>query len=104
MHFKEGVHEGETPLRLISPAAWRETPYYSEKEQAVLEFAETLTRLPADEHSDHIHDKLSSHFSKQEIVYLTQAVVQINSWNRVVRSFGPLPGNYKVQPKAVVVN
>lgn len=96
MHFKEGVHAGETPLRLISVSAWRETTYYTPKEQAALEFAERLTRLREEEHSHDIHDELSKHFSKQEIANLTLAVIQINSWNRLTRSFGTIAGNYKV--------
>lgn len=101
MHYKEGVHAGETPLRLISLQAWRETPYYTDKERAVLEFAEELTKMPADVSSDHIHDKLNKYFSKQEIAILTLAVIQINSWNRLVRSFGSVPGNYKVPTEAL---
>jgi AhpD family alkylhydroperoxidase len=99
MHFKEGVAAGETPLRLISVSAWRETPYYSPAEQAALAFAETLTHLPAEEHSDHIHDELNKYFSKEEIAKLTLAVVQINSWNRLVRSFGTVPGKYQVKER-----
>lgn len=97
MHFKEAIHAGETEKRLYSLSAWRETPYYSPKERAALAIAETLTRLPADEESDHIHDELVKYFSKQEIAYLTLAVAQINSWNRLTRSFGTVPGNYKVK-------
>lgn len=100
MHYKEGIHAGETPLRLISVSAWRETPYYTPKEQAALAFAETLTHLPAEEHSDHIHDELLKHFSKAEIAVLTLAIAQINSWNRITRSFGTTPGNYQVKEKA----
>jgi len=96
MHYKEGIHAGETPLRLISLSAWRETPYYTPKEHAVLAFAEELTHLRAEENSDHIHDELQKYFSKQEIAILTLAVTQINVWNRVTRSFGTTPGNYKV--------
>ncbi len=99
MHFKEGIEAGETPLRLISVSAWRETSYYSAKEQAVLEFAETLTRMAPEQHSDHIHDELSKHFSKEEIAKLTLAVIQINSWNRLTRSFGTVAGNYQVKQK-----
>jgi AhpD family alkylhydroperoxidase len=97
MHFKDATHLGETPLRLISLQAWRETPYYTDKERAVLVFAEILTKMPADENSDHIHDELNKYFSKQEIANLTMAVIQINSWNRLVRSFGTVPGNYQVK-------
>lgn len=103
MHFKEGIEEGETPLRMISVSVWRETPYYSPKEQAVLAFAETLTKMAPDESSEPIHDELNKHFSKEEIAKLTLAVIQINSWNRLTRSFGTVPGNYQVQ-KTVVAN
>jgi AhpD family alkylhydroperoxidase len=99
MHYKEGIAAGETPLRLISVSVWRETNYYSPKEQAALQFAETLTYLPANEASERIHDELSKHFSKQEIALLTLAIIQINSWNRLVRSFGPVAGNYEVKKK-----
>lgn len=99
MHYKEGLAAGETPLRLISVSVWRETPYYSLKEQAVLAFAETLTRMPEEQHSDGIHDELAKYFSKEEIANLTLAIAQINSWNRVTRSFGTIPGNYQVKQK-----
>ena len=103
MHFKEGVAAGETPLRLVSVSAWRETPYYSFKEQAALAFAEVLTRLPEEQHSDDIHDELEKHFTKEEIANLTLAIAQINSWNRLTRSFGTVPGNYQVR-QAVAAN
>ena len=96
MHFKEAVAAGEAPLRLFSLSAFRETPYYTPKEEAVLAFAETLTKLPADEKSDNIHDELNKYFSKQEIANLTMAVVVINGWNRITRSFGTIPGRYKI--------
>lgn len=96
MHYKEAIHYGETPLRLISVSAWRETSYYDARERAALALAETLTHMPAEENSDHIHDELNEHFTKEEIANLTMAIVQINSWNRLVRSFGPTPGHYKV--------
>ena len=102
MHYKEAIHAGEEPLRLISVSAWRETPYYSLAEQAALAFAETLTHLPAEEHSDDIHKELSKYFSKAEIANLTLAIITINMWNRLVRSFGTTPGKYKV--REVVLN
>mgnify|MGYP001466797441 FL=1 len=96
MHYKKGLYYGETPLRLISVSAWRETPYYSEAEQAVLEFAEKLTHMPAEVYTDGLHDKLRKHFTIQEIAVLSLAVAQINSWNRLMRSFGAVPGNFKI--------
>ena len=100
MHYKEAIHAGETEKRLYSVSAWRETPYYSPKEKAALAFAETLTRMPEEENSDNIHYELSKYFSKQEIAVLTLAIAQINLWNRLVRSFGTVPGNYQIKEKA----
>lgn len=102
MHFKIAVEAGETPLRLFSLSAWRETPYYTPEEEAVLAFAETLTKLPADERSDDIHDELNKYFTKQEIANLTLAVVVINGWNRITRSFGSVPGKFKTPHAAKV--
>jgi AhpD family alkylhydroperoxidase len=101
MHYKEAMHADMDPIKLISVSAWREAPYYSAKEQAVLAFAEQLTHLAAEQHSDSIHDELPKYFSKEEIANLTMAVIQINSWNRLTRSFGSVPGKYKVDDKKV---
>lgn len=97
MHSKEAIHGGETLLRLFSVSAWREAPYYSEREKVILEFAEALTLLPEKGVDDIIYEKLTKHFSKQEIASLTLAVAQINSWNRIVNCFKLTPGNYQVK-------
>ncbi len=97
MHYKEAIHAGETEKRLYSLPAWRETTYFSPRERAVLAFTETLTKIPTENATDHIHDELSKYFSKQEIAYITLTIAQINSWTRIVRSFGPTPGIYKVR-------
>jgi len=103
MHHKHALHEGETVLRLVSVSAWRETPYYSDKERAVLAFAERMTLTADDHYLDDLHDELKQYFTKQEIAWLTLAVVMINGWNRLVKSFGPIPGNYKVPEQKMAV-
>jgi AhpD family alkylhydroperoxidase len=102
MHYKEGIHAGETPQRIISVSVWRETPYYSPEERAVLAFAETLTHMRPEESSDEIHKELSKFFSKEQIAILSLAIVAINGWNRLVRSFGVVPGKYRVPAAAAV--
>lgn len=96
MHYKEAIYAGEDPLRLISLPAWRETTYYTPREQAALAFAEYLTRLP--ENADHaqMHEELLKHFTKQEVAHLSLAIAQTNTWNRLNISFGTPAGNYKV--------
>jgi len=85
-------------MKALIPSNW-----YSPKEQAVLAFAEHLTHMPAEQHSDSIHNDLSKHFSKEEIANITMAVIQINSWNRLTRSFGAVAGKYKVWDRKVAV-
>lgn len=96
MHFKEAIHAGEDHLRLYSVSAWREAPYYSERERIILEFAEALTLLPGGGLHDELYDKASKHLSRNEIINLALAVAQINSWNRLMDCARITPGHYQV--------
>lgn len=96
MHHKEAVHHGESELRLHTLIAWRECPYYTEKERTVLEFAEVLTLISKNGVSDSIFDALTAHFSKQQIADITLLINQINLWNRFMQVYGTTPGNYKI--------
>jgi AhpD family alkylhydroperoxidase len=95
MHFQDAMKLGETPLRLHSVIVWSECPFYTEKEKAALAFAEALTNANQQDVDDKIFNTLSSFFTKDEIAHLTLAVIQINSWNRLNKTFKPIPGNYK---------
>jgi len=97
MHHKELQHIGETDLRLSSLCVWQETPYFSEKERAVLVFTDSLTKLNGEPVSDEVFDPLLSFFNKEEIVYLTLAIAQINTWTRLMKTFTFTPGNYQVK-------
>lgn len=96
MHYKELKHFGETEQRLSSLSVWEETPYFSEKERLVLSFTDTLTKLKSSPISNELHDNLTSHFTKEEICYLTLAISQSNTWNRLMKVFKFTPGNYTV--------
>lgn len=97
MHNKELHHLGESELRLSSLCVWEETPYFSERERAVLKFSETITRINNKPIQESIFDDLSVHFSKEEISFLTLAIAQINTWTRLMRTFRFTPGNYRVK-------
>lgn len=99
MHYKEAIHAGETELRLYSLSVWKEVPYYSDKEKAVLAFAEAVTKISIEGVADEVFLKLSEFFSKEEIANLTLAIVEINSWTRLMRTFNFTPGKYKVTTK-----
>lgn len=84
MHERELLKDGESRQRLNALSAWRETDVFTAKEQAALEWAETLTRLPDSyaEREDE-YQELREHFNDEEIVELTWDVAVINAWNRM---------------------
>jgi len=102
MHTKDARAAGETEQRIYALDAWRETPFFTERERGALEWTEAVTRV-ADTHlPDEVYESVSKHFNEEELVALTFAVVVINSWNRLSISFRPVVGSY--QPKAVAVH
>ncbi len=108
MHFKDARASGETEQRLYSLDAWRDTPYYSEREQAALAWTEAVTLVSENGVPDEVYEQARQQFSEAELVGLTMLVVSINSWNRLNVSFRPIPGAYQSQRKPaaqpVVVN
>jgi AhpD family alkylhydroperoxidase len=94
MHYKELKKLGETALRLSSVCVWKETPYFSEKERAVLTFADALTKLKRIPFPDEVYNPLLNFFTKEEISVLSLAISQINTWNRLMKVFLFIPGNY----------
>jgi AhpD family alkylhydroperoxidase len=99
MHFKDAIASGETEQRLYSLDAWRETPYYSDRERAALEWTEALTLLTEGYVPDEVYEQARQQFSEAELVSLTMAVISINGWNRLNVSFRTVPGDYQSQRK-----
>ena len=98
MHTKDARARGETEQRLYALDAWREAPFFSERERAALAWAEAVTRV-ADTHvPDEVYEEVRGQFEEPELVALTFAVITINSWNRLSISFRALAGTY--QPRA----
>jgi AhpD family alkylhydroperoxidase len=101
MHTKDARALGETEQRIYALNAWRETPFFNDRERAALEWTEAVTRV-ADTHvPDEIYERVRQHFSEAELVALSFALVAINGWNRLAISFRAVPGTY--QRKAVAV-
>src|SRR5688572_19125298 len=102
MHTKDARLAGETEQRIYALTAWRETPFFSERERAALEWTEALTRVGDTHVPDAVFDLARQHFSESELVALTFAVVVINGWNRIAVSFRAPAGTY--QPQAVAAH
>ncbi len=97
MHYKELKHLKETELRLYSLNVWRDTHYFSDLERAVLDYAEELTNIKNTPLNEAIYTKLLDFYTREEICFISLIITQINTWNRLMKSFGFTPGNYEVQ-------
>lgn len=97
MHVKEAKIRGERELRLHHVAVWRESPLFSERERAVLEWTELLTRLPADGVPDEAYARVSAALTEKELAALTFLIVGINGWNRLNVAFRVPPGAMDAQ-------
>jgi AhpD family alkylhydroperoxidase len=95
MHSKDLRAARETEQRLYELDAWRETPFYSEREQAALAWAEAVTRVTDGHVPDSVFTQARDQFSEQELADLTLAIVAINSWNRLNIAFRTVPGSYQ---------
>jgi AhpD family alkylhydroperoxidase len=93
MHSKEARAKGETEQRLYGLSAWREAPYYTDRERAALAWAEAVTAAHV---PDEVYNRVKEYFSEIELIDLTLAVSAINTWNRINIAFPPQVGTYKV--------
>ncbi len=100
MHTKDARAAGESEQRLYGLSAWRETPFYTERERAALEWAEALTLISENDVPDEQYERIREQFSEDELVKLSLAVVAINGWNRLAIPFRSVPGSYKVRAEA----
>lgn len=98
MHWKDARAAGETEQRLYGVSVWRESPYYTDRERAALAWAEALTRIAEDEISDELYAETRKQFDEKALVDLSLAIVEINGWNRLAKTFRSVPGSY--QPAA----
>jgi AhpD family alkylhydroperoxidase len=87
LHAREAEALGEERDRLACLSAWREAPWYTDRERAALEWTESLTRVAETNAPDDVFQCVSAVFSPEEIVYLTLAVSTINTWNRFAIAF-----------------
>jgi AhpD family alkylhydroperoxidase len=98
MHWKDLRAIGDTEQRLCSLDAWRECPYYTDRERAALEWTEAVT-LVADGHvPDVVYEVVRQRFTERELADLTLGVASINAWNRLSIAARLVPGTYQPAP------
>jgi len=102
MHSKDARAKGETEQRLYGLDAWRETPYFSDRERAALEWTEALTLVAETRVPDDVYERVREQFSEDELVHLSLAIVAINGWNRLNVAARTVPGTYVAGSLAAV--
>jgi AhpD family alkylhydroperoxidase len=95
MHSQDARAAGETEQRLHVLAAWREAPFFTERERAALAWTEAVTLVGEGHVPDEVYASARQRFTAEELVSLTLAVVAINGWNRLAIAFRAPPGRYR---------
>ncbi|MCP3725870.1 carboxymuconolactone decarboxylase family protein [Paraburkholderia sp. CNPSo 3272] len=91
MHTSDARKGGETDRRLATVSVWRETPFFTERERAALEWTESVTLLAQTHVPDEVWERVKPHFSDREIADLTLLIIAINGWNRIAVTFRKMP-------------
>jgi AhpD family alkylhydroperoxidase len=94
MHSKDARALGETEQRLYLLNAWREAPFYTDRERAALEWTEAVTLVSKTHVPDDVYDRVRPYFTPDELVNLTLAITTINTWNRLLIAFRMPAGSY----------
>jgi AhpD family alkylhydroperoxidase len=87
MHTRDARAHGEREERLYLLDAWRESPLYSDRERAALEWTEAVTLVSQTHVPDAVYDEVKRHFAEGELAKLTLLIATINAWNRIAISF-----------------
>ena len=96
MHARDALRGGERADRLFVLDAWREAPWFSDRERAALAWTEALTTLQNRDVPDDVFEQARAQFSERELADLTMAVVAINSFNRVNVAFRTEPQPFEI--------
>src|ERR1041385_1904428 len=97
MHSIDARAEGESEQRLYALTAWRETPFFTDRERAGLAWTEALTLVSETHAPDEGYGAARRRFTEKGLVALTMAIVAINGWNRICVGFRAVPGTYQPQ-------
>ena len=95
MHWKDLRAIGENEQRMYGLDAWRESPYYSDRERAALAWTEAVTLVAGTHVPDEVYEEVRRQFNEKEIADLTFAIATINAWNRLAISLRAEAGKYQ---------
>lgn len=87
MHWREAKEDGLADDLLHGLLAWREAPWYTDRQRAALAWTEALTDIAHSHAPDDVYAQAHRVFTERELVDLTLAITTINAWNRFMVGF-----------------
>ncbi|BCJ60750.1 carboxymuconolactone decarboxylase family protein [Micromonospora endophytica] len=87
MHSREAAEAGESHRRLFAVAAWREAPFFDERERAALALTDAVTRLGEHGVPDDVWAAAAKVWPEKALADLVLAIATINVWNRIAVTF-----------------
>lgn len=84
MHIPLARKYGVTEHQINLVATWKESPVFSDRERAVLAWADAVTALVGQEVPDTVYEQVKAEFSDEEVAKLTLCIGEINTWNRLM--------------------
>jgi len=96
MHSQDARAGGESEQRLYALDAWREAPFFTDRERAALALTEVVTLIAGREDRAEVVNQVASEFAPDELTRLLYLIIEINAWNRLAITTGaPEPGTYR---------
>lgn len=99
MHTKDARARGETEQRIYALSAWRETPFFNDRERAALALAEAVTSVNDGHVPDDVYAAAAAVFDEEQLAALIWAATVINAYNRIAIATRMVPGAYQPVPK-----
>jgi AhpD family alkylhydroperoxidase len=90
MHTKDARKAGETEQRIYALNAWRDTPFFTEEERAILALTEEVT-LISNHVSDETYEAAAKILDEKYLAQVILAIITINAWNRIGISTNLIP-------------
>ncbi|MFB6843599.1 carboxymuconolactone decarboxylase family protein [Streptomyces sp. NPDC056373] len=93
LHTRDARAQGEEERRLHTLNAWREAPFYTERERAALALTEAVTLVHDGRVPDAVYAEAAAVFDENQIAALIWAATVINAYNRIAISTRMVPKN-----------
>ena len=102
MHTMDARALGESEQRHYALTAWRDTPFYTERERAALAWTEAITLISQGHAPEDVFEHARTQFTEEDLVNFTLAIIAVNGWNRLAIGFREVPGTYQAKARSKV--